>query len=176
MNQDACECYKKADTRLNQTYQRILTEYRQDKIFLGKLKAAQRTWLGLSRRASGVNLPWPANGIRQRQSNVPLPAAGTVDARTHQRLASMDGRRGRRRCLCRKHQTKAVGLNSKDVANGLEKKGEAGMRSPVFSAPCGDGNCWMPKVVERKNGLGWTRTSGLLLRRQSLYPPELQAR
>lgn len=45
MNQDACECYKKADTRLNQTYQRILTEYRQDKIFLGKLKAAQRTWL-----------------------------------------------------------------------------------------------------------------------------------
>jgi hypothetical protein len=26
------------------------------------------------------------------------------------------------------------------------------------------------------DGLGWTRTSGLLLRRQSLYPPELQAR
>ena len=25
------------------------------------------------------------------------------------------------------------------------------------------------------DGLGWTRTSGLLLRRQSLYPPELQA-
>ena len=45
MNQDACERYKKADARLNQTYQRILTKYRQDKIFLEKLKTAQRAWL-----------------------------------------------------------------------------------------------------------------------------------
>ncbi len=45
MNQDACERYKKADARLNQTYQRILTEYRQDKTFTEKLKTAQRAWL-----------------------------------------------------------------------------------------------------------------------------------
>ena len=42
MNQDACERYKKADAQLNQTYQRILTKYRQDKIFLENLKTAQR--------------------------------------------------------------------------------------------------------------------------------------
>ncbi len=45
MNHDACNRYKKADAGLNQTYQRILTEYRQDKTFTEKLKAAQRAWL-----------------------------------------------------------------------------------------------------------------------------------
>lgn len=36
--------------------------------------------------------------------------------------------------------------------------------------------CLALKFSERNDALGWTRTSGLLLRRQSLYPPELQAR
>ena len=43
-NPDDCD-YTKADAKLNKVYQRILAEYRQDKIFIEKLKVAQRAWL-----------------------------------------------------------------------------------------------------------------------------------
>lgn len=45
MNQEACGEYKKADTELNKVYNQILREYQQEKIFVQKLKAAQRAWM-----------------------------------------------------------------------------------------------------------------------------------
>lgn len=45
MNRDACDKYKKVDAKLNDIYRQILNDYREDKIFIEKLKAAQRAWL-----------------------------------------------------------------------------------------------------------------------------------
>ncbi|HZS08268.1 MAG TPA: lysozyme inhibitor LprI family protein [Blastocatellia bacterium] len=45
MNDEACGKYKKADAELNRIYNRILREYANDRIFLRKLKAAQRAWV-----------------------------------------------------------------------------------------------------------------------------------
>src|SRR5215471_10453531 len=44
-NTDAQQEYAKADAKLNQVYKRILHDYAQDKLFLDKLKAAQRAWI-----------------------------------------------------------------------------------------------------------------------------------
>jgi len=44
MQDGACGEFKKADAELNRTYKKILSEYK-DKIFLEKLKKAQRAWL-----------------------------------------------------------------------------------------------------------------------------------
>ena len=45
LNQEACDEYKKADAELNKVYNQILREYQQDKVFVQKLKAAQRAWI-----------------------------------------------------------------------------------------------------------------------------------
>ncbi len=45
LNVEACDKYKKADAELNKTYRQILTEYKDDKLFLQKLKSAQNAWI-----------------------------------------------------------------------------------------------------------------------------------
>ena len=45
MNRDACEKFKKSDAKLNQAYKRILADYQKDKLFIEKMKLAQRAWL-----------------------------------------------------------------------------------------------------------------------------------
>ncbi|HEU4388297.1 MAG TPA: lysozyme inhibitor LprI family protein [Blastocatellia bacterium] len=45
LNPDACAKYKKADAELNRVYQRVLSEYTKDAVFIQKLRAAQRAWI-----------------------------------------------------------------------------------------------------------------------------------
>lgn len=45
LNKCAAKEFKKADKELNATYQKILTEYADDHLFIAKIKAAQRAWL-----------------------------------------------------------------------------------------------------------------------------------
>jgi uncharacterized protein YecT (DUF1311 family) len=45
MNQDAAKSYQKADKKLNDVYQRILKEYKEDTAFIKNLKAAQKIWI-----------------------------------------------------------------------------------------------------------------------------------
>lgn len=68
MNQDACDRYKKADAGLNQTYQRILAEYRRDKTFIEKLKVAQRAWLTF--RDAHLASIYPAENPRAEYGSV----------------------------------------------------------------------------------------------------------
>jgi uncharacterized protein YecT (DUF1311 family) len=58
MQNDACNDYRKVDSELNSVYQRILSEYREDKEFLDKLKKAQKAWL--SYRDAHVESVYPA--------------------------------------------------------------------------------------------------------------------
>ena len=45
LNEQACAAYKKADAEMNKVYRRILSENHADKLFLQKMRAAQRAWL-----------------------------------------------------------------------------------------------------------------------------------
>ena len=45
MNREACDEYTKADADLNTIYQQVLRDYKADALFVGKLRAAQRTWI-----------------------------------------------------------------------------------------------------------------------------------
>jgi uncharacterized protein YecT (DUF1311 family) len=45
MSQDAGAAYQKADKELNDVYQRILKEYKEDTVFINNLKNAQRLWV-----------------------------------------------------------------------------------------------------------------------------------
>ena len=44
-NREACDGYTKADAELNKIYEQVLRDYKADAIFIGKLRAAQRTWI-----------------------------------------------------------------------------------------------------------------------------------
>jgi uncharacterized protein YecT (DUF1311 family) len=43
-----CKSYAKSDVQLNKIYQKILVEYRQDKLFITKLRSAQRAWIAFT--------------------------------------------------------------------------------------------------------------------------------
>jgi uncharacterized protein YecT (DUF1311 family) len=45
MNADACSSAKKADEKMNKIYAQILKEYKNDRVFIEKIKKAQRAWL-----------------------------------------------------------------------------------------------------------------------------------
>lgn len=45
MQDESCAKFKKTDAELNKTYKKILTEYKEDKVFIEKLKKAQKAWL-----------------------------------------------------------------------------------------------------------------------------------
>lgn len=45
MTQEAGNNYAKADKELNTVYQRILSEYKSDTVFIKNLKTAQRLWI-----------------------------------------------------------------------------------------------------------------------------------
>jgi uncharacterized protein YecT (DUF1311 family) len=57
-NQESCQVYKQSDAELNRIYTRILNEYKQDTVFTGKLRAAQRIWIAF--RDAHVETLYPA--------------------------------------------------------------------------------------------------------------------
>lgn len=59
---DNCD-FNRADAKLNKVYQRVLAEYRQDKIFIEKLRAAQRAWLAF--RDAHIASIYPASDPRE---------------------------------------------------------------------------------------------------------------
>jgi uncharacterized protein YecT (DUF1311 family) len=45
LEEKACAELKKADNELNKVYKKVLAEYKDEKLFLEKLKKAQKAWL-----------------------------------------------------------------------------------------------------------------------------------
>jgi len=45
VDREACDGYTKTDAELNTIYQQVVRDYRADALFIGKLRAAQRTWI-----------------------------------------------------------------------------------------------------------------------------------
>ncbi len=43
-----CDDYAKADAELNKVYAKVLSEYAKDKVFVARLRTAQRTWIAFT--------------------------------------------------------------------------------------------------------------------------------
>ncbi len=54
---NSCAEYEKSDAELNKAYKKILNDYKQDQVFLEKLKQAQKAWLAF--RDAHVNAVYP---------------------------------------------------------------------------------------------------------------------
>lgn len=86
-NLDNCD-YNKADARLNKVYQRVLAEYHQDKIFIEKLKVAQRAWLAF--RDAHLASIYPAANPRLEYGSVnPMCQCQILVALTDERTKTL---------------------------------------------------------------------------------------
>lgn len=84
LNQRACAAYKKADTEMNRTYQRILSQYRSDKLFILKLRAAQRAWLAY--RDAHLESLYPAADKRAEYGSInPMCQCNALEEMTLER-------------------------------------------------------------------------------------------
>ncbi len=45
---EGCDDYAKADAELNKVYAKVLREYAKDKVFVAKLRTAQRAWISFT--------------------------------------------------------------------------------------------------------------------------------
>jgi uncharacterized protein YecT (DUF1311 family) len=68
MNREACDEYTKADAELNTIYQQVLQDYKADALFIGKLRAAQRTWIPY--RDAHLAALYPATDPRSQYGSV----------------------------------------------------------------------------------------------------------
>ena len=60
MNDCLCNQYKKADAELNRVYQQLLSASANDKVFIEKLKTAQRAWIAF--RDAQLEAIYPETG------------------------------------------------------------------------------------------------------------------
>ncbi len=68
MNINANTEYKKSDIELNKVYQKILTEYKSDSIFIDRLKKTQRIWI--SYRDAELEMKFPADNKQLEYGSV----------------------------------------------------------------------------------------------------------
>ncbi len=103
MNRQAGNQYQKADKELNTVYQKILTEYAKQPMFIAKLKTAQRLWVQLRDAELEARFPEPS----QYGSALPSCRAIYLEDLTRQRIKFL--------------RTWLNGIPEGDVCNGSVK-------------------------------------------------------
>jgi len=68
LTEKACADYKKADTEMNSIYRRILAENQNDRLFVQKMRAAQRAWVAF--RDAHLESLFPATDKRAAYGSV----------------------------------------------------------------------------------------------------------
>ena len=68
IDREACRVYQKNDAELNRVYQQVLSEYKADGLFVGKLRGAQRAWL--TYRAAQLEALYPARDPQRAYGSV----------------------------------------------------------------------------------------------------------
>jgi len=58
MDREACGKYQKADAELNRVYQQVISDYKTQRLFVEKLRSAQRAWV--TYRDAQVEALYPA--------------------------------------------------------------------------------------------------------------------
>lgn len=85
LNEQACAAYKKADAEMNKVYRQILSENRVDKLFLQKMRAAQRAWLAF--RDAHLEALYPAADKRAAYGTVnPMCQCMELEKLTNERV------------------------------------------------------------------------------------------
>jgi uncharacterized protein YecT (DUF1311 family) len=85
MNEKACAAHRKADAEMNKVYQRILSENRSDKLFVQKMRAAQRAWLAF--RDAHLEALYPAVDKRAAYGTVnPMCQCMELETMTNERI------------------------------------------------------------------------------------------
>jgi uncharacterized protein YecT (DUF1311 family) len=68
INKEANSKFEKADDELHDVYQKILTEYKSDTIFIDRLKKTQKIWI--SYRDAELEMKFPAKNKQIEYGNV----------------------------------------------------------------------------------------------------------
>ncbi len=68
MHKDANNRYKKSDNELNKVYQKILTEYKSDSIFINRLKKTQKIWIAY--KDAELEMKFPAENKQAQYGSV----------------------------------------------------------------------------------------------------------
>lgn len=80
--------YEKADIELNNVYQKILTEYKSNSIFVDKLKKAQEIWI--TYRDAELEMKFPAEDKRgEYGSNYSMCASYFLEELTNERTEKL---------------------------------------------------------------------------------------
>lgn len=87
MNKEACRKYKKADAELNRVYQQIMRDYAKDKIFIQKMKLAQRAWVAF--RDAHMASIYPNSDPRAYENLNPFCRCMNLHRMTEERINSL---------------------------------------------------------------------------------------
>lgn len=88
MDECASKSLDAADKELNQVYQQVLAKYASDKVFVGKLRAAQKAWVAF--RDAELDARYPAsNKSLQYGSVYPMCADNELEAMTRKRTEEL---------------------------------------------------------------------------------------
>tara|TARA_R110001632_G_scaffold221815_1_gene352579 strand:+ start:9543 stop:9869 length:327 start_codon:yes stop_codon:yes gene_type:complete len=88
MNKEANKEYQKADIELNNVYQKILTEYKSDSIFIDRLRKTQRIWI--SYRDAELEMKFPAEYKQAEYGSVyPMCISYFIKELTEERIEKL---------------------------------------------------------------------------------------
>lgn len=88
MNACAQQNLGAADKELNQVYQQVLAKYASDKVFIAKLRAAQKAWIAF--RDAELEARYPASDKQLQYGSVyPMCANNDREAMTRKRIEQL---------------------------------------------------------------------------------------
>ncbi len=87
MNQQAHAAYQQADKELNTVYRKILSLYKEDTVFIAKLKESQRIWVKF--RDAEVKMKYPDREAGFYGSVHPLCWSNYLEQLTYQRTEKL---------------------------------------------------------------------------------------
>lgn len=87
MNGQAADEFRASDKELNSIYQKILTEYADDDVFLANLKEAQRCWIAF--RDAQLRMKYPDREAGYYGSIQPVCEANYLTELTRERTAAL---------------------------------------------------------------------------------------
>lgn len=89
-NQESYNDYQQADKKLNEVYQEILKRYSENKLFIEKLKIAQRLWIQLRDAQLDMKFPSERRDIKYYGSVLPMCISEYLGVLTNARIEELE--------------------------------------------------------------------------------------
>jgi len=87
MNLQSIQSAKKVDNELNTIYQKVLTEYKSDTVFIKNLKVAQQAWITF--RDAELHMKFPERGPNWYGSIQPVCVSAYIEHLTRERIRTL---------------------------------------------------------------------------------------